>query len=76
MTRSYPHSLYDYCPEFVLTEYHITINENLPFNQNIVQVKDDEKRLYAVWQGKEGKAFIIDRQIMLIYDKIGIFEGL
>ena len=48
----------------------------MPFNQNIVQVKDDEKRLYAVWQGKEGKAFIIDRQSMLIYDKIGIFEGL
>ena len=45
----------------------------MPFNQNIVQVKDDEKRLYAVWQGKEGKAFIIDRQGMLIYDKIGIF---
>ena len=30
--------LYDNCPEFALTEYHMTINENLPFNQSIVHV--------------------------------------
>ena len=61
----------------------MTISENLPFNQSIVQVtatdadvKDNEKMLYAIWQGNEGGAFTIDRHGMVIYDKIEIIHVL
>lgn len=58
----------DNCPKFVPAVYNATISENLPFNQIIVQVtatdadvKDNERMLYAIWQGNEGGAFTIDR---------------
>lgn len=64
----------DNCPKFEPAVYNRTISENLPFNQSIVQVtatdvdvKDNEKMMYAIWSGNEGGAFIIDRQGMEIH---------
>lgn len=59
----------DNCPKFVPAEYNVTISENLPFNQSIVQVtatdadlKNNEKMLYAIRSGNTaGGAFIIDQ---------------
>lgn len=61
----------DNCPKFEPAVYNKTISENLPFNQSIVQVtatdvdmKDNEKMMYAIWTGNQGGAFIIDRNGM------------
>ena len=63
----------DNCPKFEPAVYNRTIRENLPFNQSIVQVtatdvdvKDNEKMMYAIWTGNQGGAFIIDRHGMEI----------
>ena len=64
----------DNCPKFEPAVYNRTIRENLPFNQSIVQVtatdvdvKDNEKMMYAIWTGNQGGAFIIDRHGMEIH---------
>ncbi|KAJ7336041.1 hypothetical protein OS493_013416 [Desmophyllum pertusum] len=58
----------DNCPKFEPTVYNMTISENLPFNQSIVQVtatdvdvKDAEKMKYAIWTGNQAGAFTIDK---------------
>lgn len=63
----------DNCPKFVPAEYNVTISENLPFNQSIVQVtatdadlKNDDKVMYAIWSGNTGGAFTIDRHGMFV----------
>lgn len=59
----------DNCPKFVPAEYNLTISENLPFNQSIVQVtatdadiKDTARMSYAIRSGNTGGAFIIDKR--------------
>ena len=59
----------DNCPKFEPAVYNITINENLPFNQSVVQVTatdvditDSKKMMYAIRSGNTAGAFTIDRQ--------------
>ena len=63
----------DNCPKFEPTEYNLTISENLPFNQSIVQVTatdidlmDSTKMQYAIRSGNTRGAFIIDQYGMAL----------
>lgn len=73
----------DNCPKFQPAVYNRTISENLPFNQSIVQVtatdvdvKDNEKMMYAIWSGNQGGAFTIDRHGMEICLFFFLLHGL
>ena len=66
----------DNCPKFKPAVYNMTISENLPFNQSIVQVtatdvdvKDAEKMKYAIWTGNQAGAFTIDKHGMEFFCK-------
>lgn len=63
----------DNCPKFEPTEYNLTISENLPFNQSIVQVTatdidlmDSKMMQYAIRSGNTRGAFTIDQYGMTL----------
>lgn len=63
----------DNCPKFEPAEYNLTISENLPFNQSIVQVTatdldlmDSKMMQYAIRSGNTHGAFIIDQYGMAL----------
>ena len=63
----------DNCPKFEPAEYNLTISENLPFNQSIVQVTatdldlmDSKMMQYAIRSGNTQGAFIIDQYGMAL----------
>ena len=63
----------DNCPKFEPAEYNLTISENLPFNQSIVQVTatdvdlmDSKMMRYAIRSGNTRGAFTIDQYGMAL----------
>ena len=63
----------DNCPKFEPAEYNLTISENLPFNQSIVQVTatdldimDSKTMQYAIRSGNTRGAFTIDQYGMAL----------
>ena len=63
----------DNCPKFEPAEYNLTISENLPFNQSIVQVTatdidlmDSKMMHYAIRSGNTRGAFTIDQYGMAL----------
>ena len=63
----------DNCPKFEPAEYNLTISENLPFNQSIVQVTatdidlmDSNMMQYAIRSGNTRGAFTIDQYGMAL----------
>ena len=63
----------DNCPKFEPAEYNLTISENLPFNQSIVQVTatdldlmDSKMMQYAIRSGNTHGAFIIGQYGMAL----------